>query len=55
MTIEQLMQLAQTRHTYLTAQLTSVAMMGDVSSMERIIKEITDTEHTIEQLKSVIN
>jgi hypothetical protein len=51
MTIEQLIQLAQTRHIYLATQLTSVTMMGDVSSMERIMKEMEDTEQTIEKLK----
>jgi hypothetical protein len=51
MTIEQLIQLAQARRMYLSTQLESVTAIGDVSSMERITKELEDTEQTIEKLK----
>jgi hypothetical protein len=53
MKIEQLLQLAQAKLANLSSQLTSATQLGDVAQIERLTGEITDTEHTIEQLKSV--
>jgi hypothetical protein len=53
MKIEQLLQLAQAKLANLSSQLTSATQLGDVAQIERLMGEITDTEHTIEQLQSV--
>lgn len=54
MTIEQLIQLAQTRLVNLSSQKTSAEFLGDVTQIERLSVEIADTEETIEKLKSLL-
>jgi cell division protein FtsB len=54
MTIEQLLQLAQVRLANVSSQLTSALSLGDVAQIERLSAEVSDTEQTIEKLKSLL-